>query len=302
MSARIAFPFLTLQPGSVLVSEWKVAIGDEELTEAGDWLADWDASIPIRLSRSIGVDFEAAARDLELVTGKFELAASIRIGTGAGRLPRAIIARDRQRLTAENPVMMFETVLEGGDLSTVVDLHVDLILGDDCLAGGDLSPRRGGDRVWHDATRIRIEGEEPRLPIEIADLSTLLPGTAAQAPWYLQWSPRDWNRDFHGAIRLYLNSGHRALVARIEEEDPEILRALMADVMGQVCEALARDADAASIIETCNEGSLGSQAAEWLRAAFPGSDLSRIRSQVEQRPGLFRASIQALAEQQVDEE
>ena len=301
MSSRVAFPFLTLQPASVLVSGWKVATGDNELLEAGDWLADWDASIPLRLSRSIGVDFGAAARDLEIGAGGLELAAALRIGTGPGRLPRSIIARKLQVLTAEDPVTILETVVDGGYLSSVIDLHIDLLLASDYDAAGDLSPRRRGDRVWHDAVRIRLEGEEPRLPIEVADLSSLLTGAAGLAPWYLDWSPRDWARDFHGAIRLYLNSRHRELIVRIEAEDAGILRALMADVMGQVCEALVRDVDARAIIESCGEGSLGAQAADWLRTAFSGRDISYARSLLENRPGLFRASIQALADQQVND-
>lgn len=299
MSERVAFPFLTLHSASVLASDWKIATGDGEFIEAGDWLADWDASIPIRLSRSIGIDFEAAARDLEMNPGDLELVVALRIGTGPGRLARAVIIRKEQMLTVEEPVTIFETVVDGSELSTVIDLNVDLILASNCDAGGELSPERKGDRVWRDTARIRLEGEEPRLPIEVADLSTLLTGAAALAPWYLDWSPRDWTRDFHGAIRLYLNSRHRDVVARIEAEDAEILRALMADVMIQVCESLVRDLDAAAIIDSCGEGSLGAQGAHWLKLAFRGRDTQYARALLEQRPGLFHASIQALADQQV---
>lgn len=302
MNSRVAFPFLTLAPASVLVSEWMVVMGEGEPVEAGEWLSDWDASTPLRLTRSVGIDVDAAARDLELDADRLELAAALRIGTGPGRMPRAIIARERKLLSASEPVILFEIDLDGGELSTLLDLHVDIVLPRDCTDGSDLSPRRAGDRVWHDALRIRIEGEEPRLPIEVADLGALLPGTAGDAPWYVDWSPRDWTRDFHGAIRLYLNGANRNVVARIESEDPEILRALMADLMGQVCEALLRDDAAAEIIESCNEGSLGAQAQAWLTVAFPRRDIAQARSILEQRPGLFRASIQALAQQQVADE
>ena len=165
----------------------------------------------------------------------------------------------------------------------------------------DLSPGRRGDRLWHDQTRVRLEGEEPRFPIEVADFQHLLGDSpAAHSPWYLHWSPQ-WTRDFHGSIRLYLNVDHRDLIARIESEDGDTLRFLMADVMGQVCECLVREDDPDSIIHNCDEGTLGAQAGHWLRQAFPGQGLSEARSILEKRPGVFRASFQAIAEVKGDD-
>lgn len=300
MNGRVAFPFLTLRDSSVCASTWKIGIGDSDPADSGDWIADWDASTPLRVSRSIGIDFEAAARDLEMEPNGLQLAASLRIGTGPGRLARAILGREQRILTVEEPVAVFERIVEGTGLSTILELHVDLILAKEHARGSALSPARKGDRVWQETARMRLEGEEPRLPIEATDLSRILAGTAGLAPWYLDWSPRDWFRDFHGAIRLYLNSRDRALVARVETEDPEILRAIMADVMGQVCECLARDPQATWIVGNCGEGTLGAQAAHWLALAFPGRDIVHARGILEQRPGLFRAAMQALADQRVE--
>jgi hypothetical protein len=301
MSRRIAFPFLTLQDPSVLAQDWRIAVGHSELLDSGEWLPDWDASIPLRLSRSFGIDFATAARDLEIDADNLKLAVILRIGSGQGRLSRSIIDREHRVLDAEHPVTVLEVTIDGSQLSSVLDLHVDITLADDCGTGSDLSPSRKGDRVWRDTARIRLEGEEPRLPIEVADLSSLLTGVATFAPWYLEWSPRDWSRDFHGAIRLYLSSGHQNLITRIEAEDTEVLRILMADVMSQVCESLLREPDAAFIFETCAEGSIGAQVEFWLKLAFPGRDVRYAKSLLEQRPGLFRASMQALANQQVQD-
>lgn len=298
MSARVAFPFLTLQDASVISNGWKIALGQGELNDAAEWLADWDSSIPIHISRTIGIDFAAAARDLDMETQDLKLVASLRIGTGTGRLPRAVIFREHQPFTFDAPIKTFDVVIDGSILSTVIDLHIDIAVASSMGSGGVLSPARKGDRVWNDLIRVRLEGEEPRLPIEVADLATILPGSAAFAPWYLDWSPRDWTRDFHGALRLYLNSKHRDIVGRIEAEDSEILRALMADLMGQVCESLVRDPDVESIIEGCGEGSLGAQASYWLKTAFPSGDMQAARAALEHRPGLFRAAMQALADQQ----
>ncbi len=301
MSSRIAFPFFTLQDSSVLAQDWKIAIGRGDLLDAAEWLPDWDASIPLRLNRSFGIDFNAAARDLEIDPGALKLVVTLRIGSGQGRLSRSILARECRILDVDEPVTVLETVVDGSQLSSILDLHLDVTLASDCVAGSELSPSRKGDRVWRDTARIRLEGEEPRLPIEVADLSSFLSGVAALAPWYLEWSPRDWTRDFHGAVRLYLSSSHESFISRIEAEDPEILRILMADVMSQVCETLLNEQEAAAILDNCGEGSIGAQVAFWLNLAFPGRDIRFAKSLMEQRPGLFRASIQALANQQVQD-
>jgi hypothetical protein len=108
--------------------------------------------------------------------------------------------------------------------------------------------------------RVRIEGEEPRFPIEIADFSLLLKGTNSSAtPWYLHWSPYDWARDFHGAMKLYLNNEMTDFVDKILNEDPEILQVLMADVMGQVCERLVMDQEATELFHLSEAGTLGGQ-------------------------------------------
>lgn len=299
MSSRIAFPFRTLGSSAVEASPWSVALGDGELHEAGDFVSDWDYATPLRLSRRLKIRPDIAAADLEIEAGSLELAVSLRLGTGQGRMPRFIIRREWFPLDSARPELELDFWIDGNLLSNVLDLQTQIVLGANLTSAGELSPLRQGDRLWRDIKRVRLEGEEPRFPIEVADLRSLLGDTAAaDSPWYLHWSPRDWARDFHGSIRLYLNGRDKDLVARVENGDPETLRSLMADVMGQVCECLVRDDDAQSILETCETGSLGSQAFFWLGLAFPGLGVDHARSLLENRPGVFRASFQAVAVQQ----
>ena len=144
---------------------------------------------------------------------------------------------------------------------------------------------------------MRLEGEEPRFPIEVGDIQALLgDAVSASAPWYLHWSPRDWSRDFHGAMRLYLSSTHTEFIERIEAQDPMMIQMLMADVMGQVCERLITDPDVNDLFVSAEPGSLAAQASSWLRKAWPGKDPDFIRSVFDNRPGIFRASFVALAD------
>lgn len=297
MSARIAFPFLTLSERAVRAEPWMVGLDDKERVPAGDYLPDWDYASRISLRRTILVDLNAAATDLDIAPEYLNLTISVRVGTGTGRLPRALILQQKYRCGQSDPTLI-ELEIPGHGLSAVLDLMTEIVISEIPDAFGELSPSKRSDRVWHDSSRIRLEGEEPRFPIEVADFGALLgEGIARSAPWYVHWSPGDWSREFHGSMRLYLNRDHQEFVDRVQKGDPEILRAIMADVMGQVCERFVSLEDNQALVSAFEPGSLGSQAAAWIKTAWPDRDLSFVQAQLNSRPGSFRAAMHALAEQ-----
>lgn len=298
MNRRLAFPFLTLSDAAVEASVWEVSLDGVEWSEAGEFLPHWDSASDIRARRTLRLCTETAASDLGIPVGDLVLAASVRIGTGQGRLPRLILDRVRNDLCPDNPVSCFEHIIEGHRLSILLDLQTEILLATRPTAPSPLSPLHPADRIWSDNIRIRLEGEEPRFPIEAVDLTQMLGDVVAgAAPWHLHWSPRDWGRDFHGAVRLYLNEKAGDILERIEKEDPVTLQFLLGDVMSQICEHFLADPEADALLEAAEPNSLGAQAAKWLRKAWPGKDASFIRSILENRPGVFRSSIVALAEQ-----
>lgn len=297
MNRRIAFPFLTLSNSTVSATAWEISLDGRDWTEADDHVADWDASTTIRMRRTISVGPELAVRDLGIPENQLQLAVAIRIGTGQGRLPRATLMRHRHTLDLASPSWEVEFPLAGRNLSTVLDLLTEIYLAASPVSPSSLAPRSAGDRLWADRVRLRLEGAEPRFPIEAADFATLLGETvAASAPWYLHWSPRDWDRDFHGAVRIYLNERATGVFERVENQDRPTLQALLAEVMGQICERLVLDPEAADLMERAEPWSLGAQAATWLRMAWPGRDVPFIRSVLENRPGVFRSTFLALAD------
>lgn len=298
--SRVAFPFLTLRSETVEASPWEIASAAGDFRAVGEYLPDWDYTTSIRIRRTIRIRLEAAAQDLDIPGDDLALAVVVRAGTGASRLPRRIIMENGEAVAGGEAIV--EMDIPGHQLSSALYLGVIIVLARSPERAGELSPRCPGDCLWHDDYWIRLEGDEPRFPIEIADFHALFGnGTAQYSPWYLRWMPGDWERDFHGALRLYLNAKDPAFISRVEEGDAEILRCLMADVMGQICEAMLRNDDAQEIMTRCEEGSLGHQVWNWLSLAFPGDDLDRVRAHLEHRPGEFRAAIMAVAEQKEDE-
>ena len=297
MNRRIAFPFLTLSDAAVTAAPWELSLNGGDWTEISGHLANWDASSTVRVRRSIRVDPDVAARDLSGLPNEVRLAIGVQVGTGQGRLPRMVLERYQQVLERDSWAHDLELAIPGSRLSIVLDLLTEITLAEQPVHATSLSPRSVGDRLWMERTRLPLEGEEPRFPIETADMSALLGDMlAASAPWHLHWSPGDWERDFHGAVRLYLNEKAAGLLERVESEDDATLQAILADVVGQVCERFILDPEAEAMMAGAEPGSLGAQAAAWLQKAWPDRDAAFIRSVLETRPGVFRSSILALAE------
>lgn len=302
MNRRVAFPFLTLSESAVEASAWEISLDGVEWSAAGEFLPHWDSASDIRIRRTMRLNLELAASDLGIPVDRLALSASVRIGTGQGRLPRLILSRTRRDLRSGDTSWEFEQIIEGHRLSMILDLQTEILLADVPAEFSALSPVHPGNRLWSENARVRLEGEEPRFPIETADLAQMLGGgIAGAAPWHLHWSPGDWTRDFHGAVRLYLNEKSGEVLQRIEDEDPATIQFLLADVMSQICERLLADPEAGTMMDAAEPGSLGAQAATWLRKAWPGKDASFIRSVLESRPGVFRSTMLALAEPGVPE-
>lgn len=297
MKRRIAFPFLTLSESAVTAKPWSCSLNGGDWEEVTDFLPNWDAASVIRLRRTLSLKSSIAADDLGVAPSNLHLALGLRVGTGLGRLPRLILLRDLRELTGERHQEKFDFELTGDRLSGILDIQVYVVLATPSIDSGRLSPRRVAERLWSDTLRVRLEGDEPRFPIELADFRKLAGNTiSAATPWYLHWSPLDWSRDFHGAARLYLNKDHTGFIERIESHDGPTLQMLLADVMGQICERLLTDPGATQIVAEAEPGTLGAQALKWLDKAWPEKDIEFIRSVLENRPGAFRAAFLDLAE------
>ena len=297
MNRRIAFPFLTLSDAAVDAGPWRLSLNGGDWSKPGDHLADWDAASPIRIRRTVRLDTVIAANDLGIAPDQLRLSLDVRVGTGTGRLPRLILSRHSHELSADRTQGEFDLEVTGERLSLVLDLQTQIVLASTPPDHAPLSPRRVADRVWYDTLRIRLEGEEPRFPIEIVDIGTLLGNTIpSSTPWYLQWSPLDWDRDFHGAARLYLNKDETDLIERIEQQDGPTLQVLLGDVMSQICERLLNEIEAEEIMAGAEPGSIGAQATAWLHKAWPGKDAAFMCSILVSRPGMFRAALLSLAE------
>lgn len=298
MRGSVAFPFLTLADDTVQAGPWQVALDDGEFRDAADYLPDWDIASSIRLRRSLRVDHTAASTQTGIKPSDLRLAVVATVGTAGGRLPRYVPTRQRLDIDPAGAETLIDLSVAGVALSKVVRLTTEVVLAKVPTDAGELAPHHLGDRLWRQHDNIRVEGEELRFPIEAVDFGGLLAdATAEAAPWLVHWMPGEWTSDFHGAFRLFLNSANPEVQRAIEEENALVLQAMMADVMSQLCESLLRETDPAAeeIIKGCDSGTVGAQARSWLELAWPGRDLSYVRSVLDNTPSIFRAALLAAA-------
>ncbi|ASD25485.1 hypothetical protein [Brevundimonas diminuta] len=288
MMRRTAAPFHRLD-AAVRSQPWMITLGEGEPAPLQEMTPDWDYATPVTLERLVSVDHELAAVELGYGPDEpFQLDVVVETGSGPGDLPRDIISRTRLPLEGEAPCRIILSP-DPTQLSAQITLRTSVILAADTRPDDPLAPRAAGARLWDERLSSRIEGDDPRFPMEVISFSTAFAGRPHEsAPWLLSWSPRSPGQAFHGATRLYVNADDSQLVARLREGDGLTLQALMADVISQMCEAaLAARWD--EEFDCAEPETVAGRVAHWLERAFP--DVPAARALLENRPGEFRAAI-----------
>lgn len=289
MTRRTAAPFHRLD-AAVTAGPWMITVGEAAPLPLQDITPDWDYTAAVTLERVITLNGVLALAELGLDDTTIRLELLVEAGTGPGSLPREIVGRARIALEADTPCLIV-VELDPAGLSSQLSLRTSILLAQEAAPSDGLAPRRASSRLWDDRIVTRIEGDDPRFPMEVVSFSAVFAGRPHQAaPWALAWSPGNPGRDFHGAARLYLNADDEDFVARVQEEDELTLQAVMGDVVSQMCEAALRagwDED----FDSAEPASLAGRVAHWLGRAFP--DVAAARALLDNRPGDFRAAILA---------
>lgn len=288
MSA-IAYPYLRLSDGGL--SPWRVIRDGETAGPLEDVVEAWDYGVDLVLERTLSLDVPEALVSLGLSEGELGLIVTAGTGGPRGEKVRRIIWRD-QVVGAEPREITVS--LDGSDLSQVLTLTTELVLlrGE---GGGPLSPGAPQARVWRDSVRVVLEPDVRRFPIEAASFRELLRDQPSEALWHLDWSVADLDRDFAGAVRLYLNSDHPEFLARVGAADETVVQLLMGGVINQ----LARGALEMETFSLTMAGeqpeSLGGVVAGWLQQAFPNLALETLRTLARNRPAQFETALLSVA-------
>lgn len=287
---RVAFPFLTLPPQVVSSDPWRFRINIEEEKPLGDSIEGWDYNSRLCFLRQVRLDLAQAGQALQIKPDVLQLGVLVRAGTGgSGQLPRLMVASTVAEVPRGSGKVDLQLQLDGAALSRVLHLYTDVILLKEPAFKSALSPQDHGDRVWSERHRVWLEGALPRFPVEESPLDD------DYAPWQLFWIPGDWHRDFHGAVRICLNSRRPDVIRKVTEQDPLTLQSLLADAVSQVLECFLAEDDAEFIAGECAEGTLGHQVSQWISKLFPKGGIRDAREMLRIDPGRFRKLIWSLS-------
>lgn len=299
MTPNVAFPFFTIPETCIDIEPWFIRVNGGESAPAAEYVADWDYATELQLSRSIELDVEEAAKCLKIPVDALQLGLIVETGTGPGRFPRKTLSTEFHEITADSRKIDLTINPQSASLSSFLFLTTTLVIKSEPYEFEKLSPKLVNSKLWSDRFVTRLDGEEPRFPIEVASFERLFGKTPeARAPWYVSWNPGDWSRDFHGAVRLYLNDDLPEFMERIQSGDGFLLQSISVDVVGQILERLVTEADVEDIVANAPVGSLAAQAASWIKLAWPDSSLGSLKHKLESQPGRFRACMWAVAESQ----
>jgi hypothetical protein len=296
MSGRVALPFLTLGPEAISATPWLIGFDDAPPEPAQDHLKDWDYAAAVTVRRTLEVNLAAAALALEIPEHDLSIALVLALGTGSARLPRDVRLYGPWPIDVAQSQLTIEKTVPGSLLSGALHLETVVMLSASPARRRQLSPWRIGARLWADALKVRLEGEESRFPLEVASFSRIFSGSPMQsALWHLDWRPGDWAKEFNGAVRLLINADNPAFVERVLAEDTATLQALLGDVMIQIVEQALADKEIVASLGSMEAETLGGQAASWIELAWPGQTPEYTRGLMLSHPGRVRSALQSAA-------
>jgi hypothetical protein len=296
MKQRLAFPYLTPSPEAIDADPWMFSLNNCVPGPLGPVLPNWDYEASLVVSRRIRFDHRILSGDVGLPTDADVLSIQVEAGTGQGTLARKIIESFRHELSRSEPVLELQIPLPSSRLSSRLSLTTTLFLSRKFDAGSRLSPRQAASRLWGDRHIVALDGDETLFPMEAISFDEYF-GSRIQsgALWHLHWDPHHLNRDFRGAIRLYLNADNLEFMTRIRDQDPVMLQALLSDVIFQMCSHALIDEEAHVFLHEAEPGTVAHQISGWLKTAFGQMPAARLRSTLEARPGEFRTAILAIS-------
>jgi len=297
MNRHIAYPFLTCKENEISTSPWALTLNETTITAIEQYIPGWDYSSKVKFSRTIEINKPQLSVTLGIPLESLKLEIITTIGTGQGRIPRS--KKTINRHSIEEGKTTYELIIpcQSSTLSKRVKIETYIVIASAPRNQSLLSPTAVGSKVWSDEIDLRLEGDEPRFPMETASFKKMFPNrTLANSLWYLSWRPEEWDENFIGSVRLYLNTDHTDFITRFLELDNYTHQTVMNDIIIQILSKFLADQTAEELFNNFEDGSVGFHASNWIINAFPEQSYTSVKSLFEHRPGDFHATILALSD------
>lgn len=291
MKTPPAPPYL-LPPGSaVSVGAWKALDG----TPLPDRLEHWDPFTETEVFRTVDVDVDSVRAACSLgEDATFGL-----IGSWWSSRTRLGGTGDSVELGARSGVLRGTLALQipGPVAGGRLDLRTLLVLRHPGAAPSAVAPRREGAVLWHEETRVALEGAAARFPVAAVDFAEVsrLPDTAG---WALEWDFEDLDAPVLASLRLLLNASDEVLVnaLRSGSSDPRsnVIRSFVTyDVARMLVHTALRSDKFVDEPEVFDEESVGRMLFELLATCWPGVPITALATRLQDDPARIDAELQA---------
>ena len=289
MKGPVSYGYRRPSEARIHAGTWSVAARGNA-TESPDALPDWDYGTDLTIERMLGVDLGGILNDTGLDRSSV-LTALLTWTSSATRLkgsgPPVELVAGPNRVACSVP---------GQELGGQLLLECRVVVNRIGPASDVLAPQRPGSTLWVDGHRMALEGGGSRFPtLPVPFSSTGLAG-GRQGAWFLSVHAEDLSAAAGGALCLYLNNEHPAVVHMLEHPDDPSARQLSSvvkfDVTRQLVSLALEHPDLDQLPEHV-PGSLGEVLHLMLLRLFPERTASVLESSRRTDPGEFEAELQA---------
>lgn len=295
MSKSIAFPFFTLTDRSVNPSRWLTSLNDAPPYPVEEYITGWDYSSSLSAYREVHLDWNEISKELGCPKSFLHLEMAIEIGTGLGRYPRKIIHEKVYELSYTTKKINISASLDCSSMSSRLQFKTQIYLVENKDKRIFLAPSKRGSKLWSEIVELRIEGGEPRFPVEETSFQHTFRGKPlSNALWYLDWDPLNIDSTFSGSVRLYLNSDRPDFIAKFQSSDKFTLQMVSHDIVSQMVEHIIGDADFQNNAQNYESDSVGGHIYYWITTTFGIQPIKPLYENMVQRPSQFRSALLAM--------
>lgn len=286
-------PFRVLATDGVRADPWLLADSGSVLAAR---IEHWDPDLILRLDRRITVDVDSVLSETGVESAdRLALAAAWRSDRtrlrGAGM---SVPLRGRQGETAVSLSVDIPGQLAGGS----VEIRTVLVLTTEGRGADPIVARRPGSILWSDSAAVALEGAAARFPVAILNFAEI-PGLADDAPWALEWSPRDLDQPVLGALRLLVNGAVPAVVKAVSGGDDPECEVIASMVRFDVARALVHGAlsqeDFVLGAGEFEPDSVGRMLQDLLEQYWGGVGVETLARRLTEMPHRFESELQAKA-------
>jgi hypothetical protein len=286
------WPYRTGSRTRLTAGHWRLTRGAADPVDLEEALDDWDATVNLRLRRSLVLDAAGIAQDCGLAEGTpLRVMAVWRAsGTSARGVGtcREVVAEGRQEIDVQVEV-------DGAELGRDLHLSVAVVLGT-TLPPRAITAWRQGSVLWEDAVTLRLEGGGSRFPIEEVSFPDSGIDFPDRAAWRLVWEADDLELPVLGSVRLFLNREHPTVRMMLDHPERPDSRLVTAFMMFDVTRALVRGAVCGEAFCTRDRpwpaDSVGRVVDRILKVHFRGATPGSLRQMALQDPERFDAVLQ----------